>query len=122
MCWMEHRENGQSLRPPVIIAASTDLAAVLRGDREALALSGEDLDGRIGWCDRYTAKLESGHKKWGRRVFFMEPTADEWLLGLNRALVLMDRDEADRLIREHVSSLPNGRGLQRVRVQRLAFV
>lgn len=109
------------LRPPVIITASTDLAAVLRGDREALGLSGEDLDARIGWSDRYTAKLESGHKSWGRQVFRMERTADEWLLGLNRALVLMDRDEAQRLVLQHATSLPDERGLRRVRVQRLAF-
>lgn len=118
---MEQRENGNLLRPPVIVTATTDFAAVLRGDREGLGISGEELDSRIGWCDRYTAKLESGHKSWGRQVFRMERTADEWLLGLNRALVLIDRDAAMAMVREHASSLPDERGLRRVTVARLVF-
>lgn len=119
---MEQTENTHILRPPVIVSSGTNIAAVLRGDREAFGMSGEELDARIGWADRYTAKAENPDKKsWGKRLIRIEPMADLWMIGLNRALVLMDRTEAERLVREHASSLPDVRGLERQTVVRLAF-
>jgi hypothetical protein len=115
------RERHNSLRPPVIVTSALDIAAVLRGDREALGISGEELDGRIGWADRYTAKAENPNAKWGRHLIRVEPCADEWMQALNRSLVLMDRTYAQELVRQHASSLPDVRGLQRRLVQRLVF-
>lgn len=109
------------MRPPVIVTSGSEIAAVLRGDRERLGVSGEEMDARIGWADRYCAKAENPDEKWGKRLFFFEPMAEFWLAGLNRTLVLMDRDAAETLIRTHASTLPDERGLQRVRVQRLVF-
>ncbi len=109
-------------RPPVIVTSATDIATVLRGDREALGMSGEQLDEVIGWPDRYSAKVENPKRKWGRTLFRIEPMADYWLKGLNRALILVDRDEAERMIQEHASlHNPESRRLARVRVVRLAF-
>lgn len=110
-------------RAPVLVTSTTDIATTLRGDREALGMSGEELDAVIGWPDRYAAKVENPRKKWGRTLFRIEPMADYWLKGLNRALVLMDRDQAEQLMREHAeaSQNPESNRLARVRVVRLAF-
>lgn len=112
-----------SRRAPVLITSATDIATALRGDRETLGMSGEDLDAVIGWPDRYSAKVENPRKKWGRTLFRIEPMADYWLKGLNRALVLMDRDQAENLMREHAaaSQNPESQRLARVRVLRLAY-
>jgi hypothetical protein len=110
-------------RAPVIVTSATDIATTLRGDREALGMSGEELDAVIGWPDRYAAKVENPRKKWGRTLFRIEPMADYWLKGLNRSLVLMDRDQAEQLMRDHAeaSQGPESKRLARVRVVRLAF-
>lgn len=110
------------MRPPVIVTSATDIATTLRGDREALALSGEQLDAIVGWPDRYAAKVENPDHRWGRTLFRIQPMADFWLKGLNRALVLMDAEAAEQLIRDHAAShAPEGRRLARVRVTRLAY-
>lgn len=108
------------MRPPVIVKSGLDIAAVLRGDRETLGLTGEAMDERIGWADRYTAKCENPDEKWGKKLFRIEPMAEFWLAGLNRTLLIMDTDQAEALVRSHSVSSP-GRGLQRVSVQRLVF-
>lgn len=110
-------------RPPVIVSSRTDFATTLRGDREALGLSGEELDEIVGWPDRYTAKVENPDKKrWGRTVFRMEPMADWWLKGLNRSLLLVDTDVAEQMVREHAAlQNPESRRLARVRVVRMAI-
>ncbi len=108
------------MRPPVIITSAVDLAAVLRGDREALGITGEALDDRIGWQERYTAKAENVQKRWGRATFRMGDLCDSWLIGLNRALVLMDRDKAEQFIREHSVDSPSP-GLERRTMYRLSI-
>lgn len=110
------------MRPPVIVTSATDIATVLRGDREALGMSGEQLDEVIGWPDRYAAKVENPRKRWGKTLFRIQPMGDFWLKGLNRSLVLMDSELADKIVREHAASQdPESRRLARVRVVRLAY-
>lgn len=106
------------MRPAVIITSAVDLAVVLRGDREALGLTGEALDDRLGWQERYTAKAENVTKRWGRATFRMGDLCDTWLLGLNRALVLVDRDVAEQLIRTESSPSP---GVARRLVARMSI-
>lgn len=106
------------MRPPIVISSAADIPALLRAEREALGMTGEDLDAHIGWCDRYTAKCESPDKKWGKTVFRIERCADDWLAGLGRALVLLDRVQAENLMRQ--PSLPEA-NLRRVRVMRWAI-
>jgi hypothetical protein len=108
------------MRHPVIVKSSDQVATVLRGDREALGLTGEELDARIGWADRYTAKAENPSAKWGKHLIRIEDMAEYWLISLNRSLVLMDRDHAETLVRTHASEQPQ-RGLERVRVHRFVF-
>ncbi len=78
------------MRPPIIISHASYLPTLLRFERIALGMSGEELDWRVGWADRYSAKCESPEKAWGKTVFGSR-CSDEWLAGLGRALVLMDR-------------------------------
>lgn len=107
----------------MIVTSATDIATVLRGDREALGMSGEQLDEIIGWPDRYSAKVENPKRRWGRTLFRIEPMADYWLKGLNRALILMDHDKAEQIVKEHAATSqdPEGRRLARVRVLRYAI-
>lgn len=110
------------MRPPVIVTSTTDIATILRGDRENLGLSGEELDEIVGWPDRYAAKAESPKKRWGRTLLRVEPMGDFWLKALGRSLVLLDSDVAERLVREHAASLqPDGRRVARVQVMRMAI-
>lgn len=92
------------MRRPILLESMTDIAAELRRDREALGLTGEDLDARIGWSDRYTAKVENPDAAWGKKVFRVHRCADDWLAGLGRCLVIMDRLEAERLIAAHATA------------------
>lgn len=81
-----------------------------------MGLTGEALDTRIGWADRYSAKAENPGAQWGKRLFRMHAMGEIWLMGVNRALVLMDRDQAESLVRAHDGS--DSRGVERVRVLR----
>lgn len=109
-------------RPSVIITSTIDVAAVLRGDREAAGLTGEVLDEIIGWPDRYTAKAENPNKPWGRTALRMGDLFDVWAKGLNRSLVLMDRDQAERIVRAQAeSSATPQQGLERRLIMRVAI-
>lgn len=78
----------------VLVTSSTDIADLLRREREARGVTGEVFDDRIGWPDRYTAKVENHALRWGKTIIKMRPHADLWLEGLGLALVVMERAEA----------------------------
>ena len=75
---------------PVKVTSTTDIAATLRADREALGWSGEQLDLRVGWADRYGAKAENPAAPWGKRLIIVREMGDYWLEALGRSLLLVD--------------------------------
>lgn len=92
---------------PTIIRDEDALAAVLRGRRQALGISQQALDDRIGWADGYCAKVEAparatsggGSRGYGRRVAWgMAQTLSWWLESLGLALVVMDKAQAEAMI------------------------
>lgn len=92
---------------PVIIRDEDGLVALLRGRRQALGVSQQALDDRIGWADGYTAKAEApsraamdrGGRGYGRRVAWgFAASLNWWLESLGLTLVLMDRAQAEALI------------------------
>lgn len=87
--------------PPVIVESSSDFSRAMRRRRESLGMSGEALDARIGWADRYSAKAENPGTTWGKCIVRFAAMAPFWLAGLNAKLVLMDADQAERLVRDH---------------------
>lgn len=84
---------------PVIIRDEESLIATLRGRRQALGVSQQELDDRIGWPDCYCAKAESPSRSYGRRVLWgLSAFLAYWLESLGLTLVLMDKTQADALI------------------------
>lgn len=84
---------------PIIIRDEDSLVALLRGRREALGISQQDLDSRIGWPDFYCAKAESPGRKYGRRVAWgLSHFLAYWLEALGLTLVVMDKRQAETLI------------------------
>ena len=72
---------------------------MLRGRRQALGISQQALDCRIGWPDGYTAKTEAPQRKYGRRVAWgLSSFLAYWLESLGLALVVMDKAEAEALV------------------------
>jgi hypothetical protein len=69
----------------------------MRRRREGLGWTGEVLDARIGWADRYTAKCENPGEIWGKTQLRFAQMAPLWLDGLNARLVLVDRKLAEQL-------------------------
>lgn len=84
----------------VIVTSATDIASVLRGERERREWTGEDLDARVGWPDRYAAKAENPEAKWGRRLIRIHGMADLWLQSLDLHLCLVERKQAERMMAE----------------------
>lgn len=84
---------------PVIIRDEESLVGMLRGRRQALGVSQQELDDRIGWPDCYCAKAESPSRSYGRRVAWgISAFLAYWLESLGLTLVLMDKAQADALI------------------------
>jgi hypothetical protein len=83
--------------PPVLIESAADFAFAMRRRREGLGWTGEILDARIGWADRYTAKCENPGETWGKTQLRFAQMAPLWLDGLNARLVLVDREFAHQL-------------------------
>jgi hypothetical protein len=96
---------------PVIVHERGQIAALLAARRAALGLTCEELDARVGFSDRYAAKLEHPSRPQGRQGFhFYWPSealpgggirctgmAELWLQGLGLRLVLVDEATADRI-------------------------
>lgn len=123
---------------PAIITDERTLVALLRGRREALGISQQELDDRINWPDGYCAKTEAagraqqegGSRGYGRRVAWgIATTLGWWLESLGLTLVLMDREQANALIAgsdapdmvESVHQPYAGRSRKRDLVQRRVF-
>jgi hypothetical protein len=84
---------------PVIIRDEDALVALLRGRRQALGISQQELDDRVGWPDCYCAKVESPGRSFGKRVAWgVSVFLAYWLEALGLALVVMDKVQADALI------------------------
>lgn len=93
---------------PLIVHSRGDIAGALIARRHALGFTGEDLDERAGWADRYGAKLEQPNRPCGKAGFLFDygtevtPTgtlrasamADVWCGSLGVRLVLVDEATA----------------------------
>ena len=75
------------------------MVAQLRGRRQALGISQQELDDRVGWPDCYCAKVESPGRSFGKRVAWgVSSFLSYWLEALGLALVVMDKAQAEALI------------------------
>lgn len=93
---------------PLAVHSRGQIVDALVGRRHALGWSGEELDARAGWADRYGSKLERPNRPQGRVGFHFDwPTevlpsgsiraagmADIWLEALGLRLVLLDEATA----------------------------
>lgn len=57
---------------PLIVHSRGDIAGALIARRHALGWTGEDLDERAGWADRYAGKLERPLRRTGKAGFLFE--------------------------------------------------
>lgn len=84
---------------PVQITSESGLIGLLRGRRQALGISQQALDDRLGFADGYVAKLEAPERSYGRRVAWgLSTFLFYWLEGLGLALVVMDKAQAEALV------------------------
>lgn len=100
---------------PALVTTTEDAAEWLRAKREALGLSGEALDARVGWPDRYTAKAENPGSRWAKRLIRIADMGELWLQGLDAALIIADRQDALRFVEGHIDSEIQHHGVRRVR-------
>lgn len=90
--------RGRPLQPrPVIVRSNMDAAAVLTQIRLERGWTGEELDARAGFSDRYTAKLERPNAPWGKRGLHISPMWEVWAEALGLALVLVTKEQARQL-------------------------
>jgi hypothetical protein len=97
--------------PPLIVHERGQIASLLAARRAELGLTCEDLDARVGFSDRYAAKLEHPSRPQGRQGFHFDwPSealpgggirctgmAEVWLQGLGLRLLLVDAETAERI-------------------------
>lgn len=92
---------------PVIVQSDESVAGLLRGRRQALGITQQELDDRIGWADGYCAKVEApsraahegSSRGYGRRVIWgFTHALGWWLESLGLCMVIMDRESAEALI------------------------
>lgn len=81
---------------PTILTTEDQAAAVLRGRRETLGMSQDELTDRIGMADGYAAKLEAPARAYGRKA--VQETFFWWAKALGLAVVIMDRAQAEALV------------------------
>lgn len=91
---------------PVLVTSAMDAAAVLTLARKAKGWTGEELDARAGWPDRYTSKIENPEKAWGKRGLQVSPMWEIGAQTLGLVLVVMTREEADKLGAEAAPARP----------------
>lgn len=84
-------------RRPVIVKSCTDAAAVLTKARLDRGWSGEELDARAGFPDRYSIKMENPRARWGRRGLHISPMWELWAEALGLCLVIMAKDQAEAM-------------------------
>lgn len=89
---------------PVIVTSRGDLAGVMSGARRARGETCEALDNRIGWSDRYTAKMEHPDSKSGKRGLRISHAAECWLEAFGFVLVVMPAAQAAALGAVHAPS------------------
>lgn len=106
---------------PIKVTSTTDIAAVLRADREALGWTGEQLDVRVGWADRYGAKAENPEAPWGKRLIIVRHMGDYWLEALGRTLLLVDTRQAEEILAAVTDEGGSGHGFETVRGMRLVW-
>lgn len=96
--------------PPTQVTDVLDLASVLYGRRDQLALTAEEVDDLAGFQERYTGKLENPDQPWGRGSLAARLPSDAhpagavklnamatiWVQTLGLRLVLMTAEDADR--------------------------
>lgn len=94
---------------PLIVHSRGDITGALVARREALGLTGEQVDDRAGFSERYTAKLEVPYAPCGKTGFiFSHPSevlptgsvrasgmSEVWLETLGLRLVLVDAETAE---------------------------
>lgn len=79
-------------RAHAVVQSYRDLVDVLRARRKALGMSAIELDGRAGWSEGMTAKLENWEQGWGRGAGpIILPL---WLQSLGMAMVLCEKEPA----------------------------
>lgn len=74
-----------------------DAAAELTRLRIDRGWTGEELDARAGWADRYTGKLERPEAPYGKRGLHISDMYEVWLEALGVCLVIMPTDLAAAL-------------------------
>jgi predicted amidohydrolase len=90
---------------PVIIRDEDSLVSLLRGRRQALGISQQELDDRIGWPEAYCAKVEAPGRKYGKRVLWgLSVFLAYWAESVGLAFVLMDKAQAEALIAASVDA------------------
>lgn len=114
------RTDAKATFAPVIVSDRGQIVDALVERRHALGWTGEDLDERAGWADRYAGKLEAPTRPAGKLGFHFDfpceltPTgtirpsgmATVWLESLGLTLVLVDTTTADAIGAVHAPAGP----------------
>lgn len=103
-------QKADALAPfqPLIVHERGEIVSALVARRHSLRWTGEDLDERAGWADRYTGKIEKPMRPQGRPSFTFDwpaevtpagvirPTGmgEVWMGALGLRLVLVDAETA----------------------------
>lgn len=96
---------------PLVVSSRGQIVGALISRRHDLGLTGEQMDARINWSDRYSGKIERPNRPEGRPSFRFDfpcevmpwgdirPTglSDFWLDALGVRLVLVDARTADAI-------------------------
>lgn len=99
------------------IETSEDLIEALKQTRVERGITQEDVEHAVGLTQGHLGKIEHGGKTWGKQIFRMTPTL-VWLMEyFNLALVLTDKDTADKLAGPHVQALSRAHLRKRDRQQ-----
>lgn len=108
---------------PLLVDDRSGITSALIDRRHALGLTGEDLDERVGWADRYTGKLEAPLTPSGKVGFHFTHPVDVlptgtirssgmaacWMQALGLRLVLVDAATAERIGAKPAPDAPNCR-------------
>lgn len=82
---------------PVVVRSNMDAASVLTQMRLERGWTGEELDARAGFSDRYTGKLERPDAPWGKRGLHISPMWEVWAEALGVCLVVVTKEQARQL-------------------------
>ncbi len=80
-----------------IIETEQDVNDALTEQRNALGETQEEIEWRVMLTRGHLGKIEHGTKTWGKRVMRWTPTLPWLLEALGLAIVVMDRETAEKL-------------------------